>query len=280
MSDILTNKYQRVALSKITINREDRQRKVIDVEELVPSIRERGVLVPIIIDTDFNLIAGERRLTASRQLGLPDIPVRFAKDLSEKEKQLIELEENVKRQQLSWQETADALGKIHRMMSEDNEDWNVDSTAEFVGLSPRSVRRYIEVDDEIKQGTAGVQKATKLTEALTIVSRAKNRQLEAAINELTEKPKQEDAEQKTSNFMIEQKDTIAALENYTGPKFNFIHLDLPYGVKLGGQADKTQASTYDSDSPFDALLDALARNWHKIAAVDCHVMFWFSMKHY
>lgn len=281
---ILTNKYAQVDPKKIIVNREDRQRKLIDVEDLVPSIRERGVLIPIIINDDFTLIAGERRLTASLQLGLTVIPVRFAKDLSERDKQIIELEENVKRQNLTWQETADAVAKIHRLLSEEKDEWSMEQTADHVGMSRPSVSRYVKLQADIEAGVPGVSKATKVSEAETASKRYHSRQVESAVNQIFSTPsatKVVQSDEKQSNFSIEQADVIQWLETYSGPQFNFIHMDLPYGVKLSSQAGgSTHATTYDGDAPFEALLEALAKHWKKIAAPECHVMFWFSMKHY
>src|SRR5215472_5554168 len=95
----LTNKYKRIPLTLIDVNRNERQRRNLDVEKLLPSIRQRGVIQPIIVEEleggRYNLVAGERRYTASQRLGIPDIPARLAGDLSPIEHQLLELEENV-----------------------------------------------------------------------------------------------------------------------------------------------------------------------------------------
>ncbi|MFZ4599339.1 MAG: ParB/RepB/Spo0J family partition protein, partial [Terrimicrobiaceae bacterium] len=55
------------------------------LQELIESIRERGVIQPLIVrkvDGKYELIAGERRWRASRELGLKDAPaiVREASD--------------------------------------------------------------------------------------------------------------------------------------------------------------------------------------------------------
>ena len=48
---------------EIEVRRDTRQRKEIEVEDLVDSIRRRGQLQPIVITRDNVLVAGERRLT-------------------------------------------------------------------------------------------------------------------------------------------------------------------------------------------------------------------------
>jgi hypothetical protein len=84
---------------------------------------------------------------------------------------------------------------------------------------------------------------------------------------------------------ILNQDMFDFLHNYVGPKFNLLHFDLPYDVKLSGQSGQaTHVSQYDGEGDkektFDDFLDAIAAAWSRIAASDCHVLFWFPMKHY
>ncbi|MFC5468446.1 ParB N-terminal domain-containing protein [Cohnella suwonensis] len=72
-----------------------------DLVSLANSIRQRGLLHPIIIDEHKRLIAGHRRLEACKLLEWEEITVRYMPDLSEQEKRLIELEENTKRKDLT-----------------------------------------------------------------------------------------------------------------------------------------------------------------------------------
>ncbi|MGB3210764.1 MAG: ParB/RepB/Spo0J family partition protein [Desulforhopalus sp.] len=87
-----------------------------DLQELADSIREKGVIQPLIVtsgDGDtFELIAGERRLRASKLAGLTQVPVVLL-DV-EKEDTLLELAliENVQRTDLNAIEEAEAYKKL------------------------------------------------------------------------------------------------------------------------------------------------------------------------
>lgn len=73
------------------------------IEELVDSIREHGILQPLIVsktDTGYQLISGERRLRASVILEMKKVPVIIRK-ASEQEKLAIALIENVQRKDLN-----------------------------------------------------------------------------------------------------------------------------------------------------------------------------------
>src|SRR5215467_12590669 len=75
-----------------------------NIEELASSISRIGLLNPIIVDNENNLIAGHRRLLAFMHLGKAEIPVILRDDLDEATRREIELEENIRRKDLTWVE--------------------------------------------------------------------------------------------------------------------------------------------------------------------------------
>jgi len=79
------------------------------LEELSESIKKSGVLQPIIVqqvgNESYQLIAGERRLRASKSAGLKTIPC-LVKDVSDKDAAVLGLVENVQRSQLNTIEEA------------------------------------------------------------------------------------------------------------------------------------------------------------------------------
>lgn len=82
----------------------------IKIRELAQSIKEKGVLQPIIVrkaKDGYELIAGERRLRAARIANLEEIPA-IVKDISEEEALQIALIENLQREDLNPIEEAEA----------------------------------------------------------------------------------------------------------------------------------------------------------------------------
>lgn len=75
-----------------------------DIEGLAASIARYGLLHPIVLDEDGNLIAGGRRLEACKRLQWEEIPVTWLGELSEPERREIELEENLRRKDLTQYE--------------------------------------------------------------------------------------------------------------------------------------------------------------------------------
>ncbi len=90
-----------------------------DLEELAASIREHGVIQPLIVTRgaspdEYTLIAGERRLQAARKAGLRTVPA-ILREASEQELLELALIENVQRADLNPLETAEA----YRQLSDD-----------------------------------------------------------------------------------------------------------------------------------------------------------------
>jgi ParB family chromosome partitioning protein len=93
-------------------------RKAFDEEplqELIASIREVGVLDPILVRAvgpqRFEIIAGERRWRAAQQVGLGEIPA-LVRELSDSQVALIALVENLQREDLSPLEVAQSLKQL------------------------------------------------------------------------------------------------------------------------------------------------------------------------
>jgi DNA modification methylase len=100
---------------KVTdIKIEGRMRKTFgNIEELAGSLSRFGLLNPVVIDGENNLIAGHRRILAARHLGWEAIPFRRLDELDPVVRQEIELEENIRRKDLEWQEEVIGLWRLY-----------------------------------------------------------------------------------------------------------------------------------------------------------------------
>ena len=141
VSDLVPNKYQ--------------PRKIFDEEnlnELTNSIRERGILQPIIVrksnyeKSKFEIIAGERRWLAAQKAGLHDVPVVIteADDLKSLEFAIVE---NVQRHDLNPLEEAQGYKKLIDEFSYDQE-----KVSKFIGKSRSYIAnalRLLSLPDEV-----------------------------------------------------------------------------------------------------------------------------------
>jgi ParB family transcriptional regulator, chromosome partitioning protein len=83
-----------------------------DLEELAQSIRRHGLLQPPVLDRDKWLIAGARRVKACQLLGWKEIEVKRLDELSEEERLVLEMEENLHRKDLSAYERSTGLMRM------------------------------------------------------------------------------------------------------------------------------------------------------------------------
>lgn len=304
----ITHDYEYVDPTTIKIDRENRQRREINTSGLIDSIRLRGVLQPIIVDRDYNLIAGERRLTCCLKLGI-NVPIRFFDTLEPGDSAIIELEENVKRADLTWQDEVMAIGRIHDYYSSIDPTWTQTRTAEVVCVTEGPISEALTLYREMNN--PAIADASGRRAAYNILLRAQNRAGTAVLTDILEgaanvfKPSAPvkaptptlvapDGEQVTLPEPEEEAppaDPESILNvsftdwvtTYTGPKFNFIHCDFPYGINVfAGKQMRANQSNFYKDDPdiYWELLGSLLENFDKVASSSCHVVFWFSMKYY
>src|SRR6056297_1553362 len=132
-----------------------------NLKELVLSIKEHGVLQPLIAiakDDKYELIAGERRLRASKLAGLKTVPL-IVRGVDKQEKLELALIENLQRQDLSPLETAIAYQKLMEEFK-----LTQDQVAQKVGKSRPSITntlRLLNLPQEVKEALM----SRKITEA-------------------------------------------------------------------------------------------------------------------
>lgn len=272
---------KQVKIADIIIS-EDRQRKDLgDLEALAQSIEDNGLINPITIN-GMTLIAGERRLRACQLLEWSEIPAHQQTDLDRMQTERIELEENTRRKDLSWQEHADAVARYHKILQATNPEWTQVETAEALNISSTQVGKAIAVDLALKEGDTRIASATSVNQGYNIVRRREKRSADNELAQLFEEDAPETAEH--LEIPILREDFATWAPNYSGPPFSFIHCDFPYGIEHtdSDQGSGDQWQSYGDDSPelYFSLIHSLVTNLDRLLYSSGHVMFWYSMKHH
>lgn len=117
--EVVVKTGERIATLKLDeiVSSRFQPREVIDPEkqkELVLSVKEKGVIQPILVrpkGNGYELIAGERRLRAAKELGFSQLPA-IIKDVKDDEALEIALIENIQRQDLNPIEEAQAFQRL------------------------------------------------------------------------------------------------------------------------------------------------------------------------
>ncbi|MBM3294305.1 MAG: ParB/RepB/Spo0J family partition protein [Candidatus Aminicenantes bacterium] len=103
-----------LSIDKIEPNPHQPRNELGNIEELMASIKAKGVLEPIIVRPKgdrYEIIAGERRYLASKNIGLNEIPA-IEMSVSDSEALEISLIENLQRKDLDFFEEADGLNAL------------------------------------------------------------------------------------------------------------------------------------------------------------------------
>jgi ParB/RepB/Spo0J family partition protein len=142
---------------------ENRQRLDLgDINSLAASLAQYGLIQPIVINQERRLIAGGRRLAAAKHLAWETISVVYRETLSQDELHILELEENIKRLDETWQEKCLHVKTIHdlkhKLAAVDLKSWGQRETGEMLGVSAANINfslqmaRLLEVElDENKK---------------------------------------------------------------------------------------------------------------------------------
>lgn len=110
------------------------------IDELATSIREKGLLQPILLrkkNGKYEIIAGERRYRASLRAGLKEVPA-IIKDVDDKEALELALTENLQREDLNPVEVALVYEKFLKEFSYTQED-----LAKKIGIDRSSISNFI-----------------------------------------------------------------------------------------------------------------------------------------
>jgi len=155
-------RFEEVPISAIRPNTHQPRRNFSEesIKELAASIREVGILQPLVIrstETGFELIAGERRLRAAKEAGLDRVPV-LIREAVESETMEMALVENLQREDLNPLETAAAYQALL-----DSFGFTKDQLAHRLGKSRAAVTNTLRLN-RLPESVRAMVLAEKLSE--------------------------------------------------------------------------------------------------------------------
>jgi len=232
------------------------------LRELAASIKEKGILQPIIVtrtgDGTFRIVAGERRWRAASLAGLKKIPAMI-KDVASEESLEIALIENIQREDLNPIEMAEAF---HRLMT----DFRLtqEELSAKVGKERATVANYIrllKLPEEIKRLVN--DETLSMGHARAILSiEGKSGQIEAARKIIGKSLSVREAETLTKKWVSEVKKKTYLKER--DPQIESIeerlisHLGTKVRIHHRGNRGKIEIEYYSLDE-LDRLLEILTR---------------------
>jgi ParB family transcriptional regulator, chromosome partitioning protein len=173
-----------VPIEQIVARRDQPRQRFDDaaLDELAASVREKGVLSPILVRRQgegYGLIAGERRWRAAQRAGQKTVPV-IVEEADDDEAFELALIENIQRQDLNPLEEADAY---HRLMS--SRDWTQEQLAGHLGKDRSTVAnalRLLKLPESVRDAVAEGRLAMGHARALVALPEASS--VESAAREV------------------------------------------------------------------------------------------------
>lgn len=166
-----------------------------DIDALQASIREFGLIqLPMAIPLDppvngkkYRLLTGGRRTHAINLMGSSHIPLALRRDAIAKDQQfLIELEENLQRKEMTWQEMAKLIHKSHLHFKanggKSDSAWGHKQTGALFGVSSTHASHAVHVATCLMTGDEEINRASSINEAYSILLRRKEQELDADLS--------------------------------------------------------------------------------------------------
>ena len=279
---------------------EDRQRKHfgdIELSELSNDILTNGLYHPIVVRQagQFTiLVAGERRLRAIRMLGLLKqtfrfngqpvplgfIPVNDLGPISKEQAVEIELHENIKRVDITWQERVDAESRLVELrrgqaQADGLPPPTMQSIAAEIGVQQNTLRES-EVIAKLLHEPA-VAKAPDKRSALKAVERIRQEQYNRTMAaELSAAPPE-------SRHRFIKGDALTVLTTLASEKYDCLIVDPPYFIGADNMSEQANANGRDyDDSPehFDRFMEVLAEQTFRICQQDSHAYIFCSIERF
>ena len=273
---------RQIPIDKIIVK--DRAREDMgDINQLIQSLKEKGLIQPIAIDQDFNLLAGGRRFVAATKLGWDSIPALVKQIDAPVDALEIELFENIHRKDLTWQEEARLYKAIDALQREKHgDDWGQSKMGDLMNVSLGLVNRKLQVADILEnipmldscKTEDDLLKAMKKMEEAVVIKEMKRRH-EEGTGDISDAVRFA-----ATHYNIG--DCFAGMDALSNTVVRFIEVDPPYGIDLERSKKRTTDQKEDlkaySEIDMEEYIDFLtkiASETFRVAAKDCWMVFWY-----
>lgn len=246
------------------------------VAGIVESLERFGQLQPIIIEKDMSLVDGLHRLEAMKKSGCANIAAVFSEDADDLFLREMELEVNIRRKEMTWQERERAIVALHEMKMSTDPTWTAAQTSALANTyGGETISRSIKL---VKMMDAFPELATaKSVHQATSWGNAKA----AAVLRVFE------VKNNTIDFSdIESKivlgDSVEVIKSVPDNSFRAIITDPPFGVNYDNRVTAkigTISDYEDSEDSYERLL-SMAPDLYRVLKEDGWLIWFFGISWY
>jgi len=273
----------KVKVDDIKIKNERFREDYGEIEELAVSIQRYGLLHPIVVDGELNLIAGERRLKAHKLLGLAEIEVKPVKDASTLEKREMEIEENLRRKDFTWTEEVRAKDEVDKIKRElygsavkgHGGGWSIRDTADSLDVSIGTVSRDLRLAKALVEFPE-LQKEKTKEAAWKKYQKMRERDV---VGKLADKVKVN-----IDTKCLVNGDSKVELKKLATGSVDLVLTDPPFAIALDKgfkSADAWAGKVYDDELQHVLnTIDLVVRECYRVLKEDRHMYLFFAIQHY
>lgn len=188
---------KRIKLEDIIVENRVRSCKEADIISLAESIKTNGLIHPITLNSENVLISGGHRLEAFKLLAKEDpehystIPyvnfeeyaveaglIKAGESTPDYVLKLLEMEENLRRKSMTWQEKALGIAEYHRRASiaRAEERWGQAQTAELFGLTQGHISYVLRIANRLKNKEDPIWGCESIRDALELLMNEKKKE--------------------------------------------------------------------------------------------------------
>ena len=280
----------------------DRQRQDLgDIGALAESIKIHGLIQPIVIEKTLDLlVVGGRRLAAVKKLGWTQL--LHGRDFIFKDERdplslaAIELEENLQRKELSWQEEIDAKNRLLALMQSKygTPSGGAPTRAERLGLQQPGFgvnKLAIMLGESATQTSKDLElaKLVKLVPSLllepTKTSAMRKVQVLLSIATMSGMVQPKSAsvtETAPQKWILYEGDFRMNADKVPNESVDLVYTDLPYGVDMDSLMSRHATGTlrYEDTQSVVSLLPDIAKQSYRILKNNRYAVFWFGFRYH
>jgi ParB/RepB/Spo0J family partition protein len=290
----LEDKLQTVdpSLIKVSDTRPRQRRELGEIAKMVESIRQYGQIQPVVINREWELIAGGRRLAACLMGGF-QVVVCFSDEVDPMKLRELELEENVQRKALTPAEESMAVSELVKLKqaiygvptSGREGGFTLDDAAELVGKT----RGYIIDALNVAEAVTLFPDLSKCATKAEIKKAFKGyERIQQQVNALST---YEEKISRTDKFVLVNREAERWLEGLGDGSIDLVFTDPPYGVNIhdiamtsggetGGDITTTGTTYDDSEGYAKTLLEKLCVESYRVTKENGFAMFFCAPSHF
>ena len=244
----------KISIDKIAVPENRFRKDATDIDDLVESIPRVGLIQPIVVSIEgdtISLVCGERRLNAFKALGLTEIYCIERKDVDEVLAKEIELEENLSRKDMPWQDVVNARAELVELKRKQNPSQQDQQTAKSVGIAKTTMSEALFLDRMMKSFPE-LRKLDTKKHAMRLAKEKREKLIRQLAIERGLIP--------TSSSMIKHGDCTEVMRGMDAESVHLVITDPPFGIDVDlswAFARNTPREVYDDSQGTGRIAQAL-----------------------